>query len=138
MYIRYWKWWTLFLEVSANDGVKPSLLVRHLKTKHPKHEDKYLHFFSMMLKSCCTQSKTLQDFTKLSDRSLKPLLRFLSSRRQRYCWGNTSSSCGSRNVYLLILCGKECGDKLKHILLSADTVGRCLENIAKVLKKQIH
>lgn len=34
-----------------------------------------------------------------------------------------------------IIHGKQCGDK--HILLSAVTVGRCLENIAKVLKKQI-
>lgn len=33
--------------------------------------------------------------------------------------------------------GKQCGDKPKHILLSADAVGRCLEKIAKVLKKQI-
>lgn len=36
-----------------------------------------------------------------------------------------------------IIHGKQCGDELKHILLSADTVGRYLENIAKVLKKQI-
>lgn len=35
-----------------------------------------------------------------------------------------------------IIHGKQFGDRLKHILLSADTVGRCLENIAKVLKKQ--
>lgn len=51
--------------------MKPSPLARHLETKHLEHEDKHLQFFSAMLKSCYTQAKTSQDFTKLSDRSLE-------------------------------------------------------------------
>ena len=43
---------TLCLEILANDSMKPSWLARHLKTKHPEHEDKYLqilqHWFQVM------------------------------------------------------------------------------------------
>lgn len=36
---------TLYLEIPANDSMKPSQLARHFKTKHAEHEDKPLQFF---------------------------------------------------------------------------------------------
>lgn len=51
--------------------MKPSQLARHLKPKHPEHEDKPLEFFQQCLKSCDTQSNTLPDFAELNGRSLE-------------------------------------------------------------------
>ncbi|XP_009883235.1 PREDICTED: complement factor H, partial [Charadrius vociferus] len=36
-----------------------------------------------------------------------------------------------------IIHGRQYGDRVKYILLSANTVGRCIENITKELKKQV-
>jgi len=56
------------LEVLANDSMKPSRLIRHLKTKHPEYEGKPFEFFSRRLKLCDAQSNTLHSFTKLNEK----------------------------------------------------------------------
>lgn len=51
--------WVSCFEKLTNDGMKPSELVRHLKSRHPEHEDKSLQFFQRCFKPCDIQSTTL-------------------------------------------------------------------------------
>lgn len=113
--------------------MKPSQLATHLKPKHLEHEDKALQFFQRCLKSYDTQSSTLPDFAELNGRSSEASFWGFSVATEveaTYCWRNTSFSWCSKNVWNNTW-------KTKKHPLSADAIWRCLENIAKDLKKQI-
>uniref|UniRef100_K7GJS8 DUF4371 domain-containing protein n=1 Tax=Pelodiscus sinensis TaxID=13735 RepID=K7GJS8_PELSI len=125
----------LCLEILANDSTKPSRLARHLKTKHPEHEDKSLQFF----RSCDTQSSTLQNFSKLNDKCLDASFEvsyLIAKDKKPHTIGETLVLPAAVKM-VEIIHGKQYGDKLKCFPLSASTVGRRIENIAEDLKKQV-
>ncbi|CAM4646942.1 unnamed protein product [Lepidochelys kempii] len=129
----------LCLEILSNDSMKPSRLARHLKTKHPEHEDKPLQFFQRCLKSCDTQSSTLQNFTKLNDKCLEASFEvsyLIAKDKKPHTIGETLVLPAVVKMDEIIH-GKQYGDKLKCIPLSANTVGRHIEDTAEDLKKQV-
>lgn len=105
------------LEILANDGMKPSRLARHLKTKHPEHEDKPLQFFQQCFKSCDAQSSTLQNITKLNDKCLAASVEVSYSRakdKKPRAIGETLVLPPAVKM-AEITHGKQYGDKLKCI-----------------------
>lgn len=126
-------------EMLSNGSMKPSLLVRHLKTKHPEHEHKPLQFFERCLKTCNTQSSNFKKIIKLNDKCLEASLEvsyLIAKDKKPHTIGETLVLPAAVKM-VEIIHGKEYADKLKCIPLSANTIGRRIEIIADNLKKQL-
>uniref|UniRef100_K7FR34 DUF4371 domain-containing protein n=1 Tax=Pelodiscus sinensis TaxID=13735 RepID=K7FR34_PELSI len=95
--------------------------------------------FQRCLKSCDTQSSTLQNFTKLNDKCLEASFEvsyLIAKDKKPHTIGETLVLPAAVKM-VEIIHGKQYGHKLKCIPLSANTVGRRIENIAEDLKKQV-
>lgn len=86
------------------------LLERHLKVKHPEHEDKLLQFFQWSLKSWDTQSEVSH---------------LTAKKKTPYYWAAFPTLVKMAEI----INGEQHCDKLKSILLSVNTAGRCTEEL---------
>lgn len=95
-------------------------------------------FFQQCFKSCDKQSSTLQNFTKLNDESsaTSSVVCCLIVKNKLHTVGETLVLPAVAKMGKIV-CGKQYGNKLKCFPLSANTVGRSIENIAEDLQKQI-
>lgn len=59
---------TLCNEMLSNASMKPSYLLRHLKTKHTEHEHKPLQYFAGLLKKRNPQTSNLKQCITINDK----------------------------------------------------------------------
>ncbi|CAM5136722.1 unnamed protein product [Natator depressus] len=92
-----------------------------------------------MIKVMRYSIQALQNFTKLNDKCLEASFEvsyLIAKDKKPHTIGETLLLLAVVKMDEIIH-GKQYGDKLKCIPLSANTVGRCIENIAEDLKKQV-
>ena len=98
-----------------------------------------LYNFFSGFKLCDIQSSTLQNFTELNDECLEASFEvscFIAKDKKPHTTGKTLVLPATVKMAAIIR-RKQYGSKLKCIPLSANTVGRRIENIAEGLKKQV-
>jgi len=114
--------------------MKPPQLERHLKTKHPEHEDKLLNFFQWFR----LIQYSNHHFTRLNDYCIAVRDFLLKSKRKKTPHATGEALVPPAMVKMAeIIHRKPHHNQLKCLPLSENTVRRCTGNTAEDWKKQV-
>lgn len=115
-------------------------LARHIKTKHPEHEDQLLNFFQWFkLMQCSNQHFTRLNVNWLAGRGLLFKSEKKSQKTQKAQSVSQKETLAPPAMVKMarIVHRKQQDDKVKCFPLSANILGICIGNIAEDLKKQV-
>lgn len=116
-------------EVLANSSLKPSLLRRHIETKHPTHKDKPLEYFKRKLadiKKCSLSSfLTSNEDSKMAlEASFRVSYRIARSGQAHTIAENLIGPC-AKDIAKCML-GEKAAKKIELVPLSNNMVNECL------------
>ena len=119
--------------------MKPSKLLRHMKTKHPKIKDKPLEFFERRKRDHEGEKRLLK--TVLSTNSNAPRASYLVSHRiaktnKQFTIGEELIRPACTDIYREIL-GEPAAKKTAQVPLSARTVARRIVDMAEDIEAQL-
>ncbi|XP_023210685.1 zinc finger BED domain-containing protein 5-like [Centruroides sculpturatus] len=126
-------------DVLSRESMKPSKLMRHLSTKHPKEADKPLDFFECKLKTLNLQQNTMIQVSSVNENAL------LASYRVAYRVAKAGKPHTDAENLILpaaldmveIMLGRQEASKLKSIPLSDNTIERRINDMASDIREQV-
>lgn len=127
-------------EVLANSGLKPSLLRRHLETKHPAHRDKPLEYFKRKLadnKKCSVSSflSSNEDSKMALEASFRVSYRIARSGQAHTMAENLIGPCAKDIVKCML--GEKAARKIDLVPLSNNTVSRRINDLANDVENEL-
>lgn len=128
-------------EVLANSSLKPSLLRRHLETKHPTHKDKPVEYFKGKLttNNKCSVFSFLSTSNEDSKMALEASFR-VSYRIARYAQAHTMAEnligpCAKDIVKCML--GEKAAKKIDLVPLSNNTMSRRINDLANDVESEL-
>ncbi|XP_067121126.1 zinc finger BED domain-containing protein 5-like [Centruroides vittatus] len=127
-------------EVLANSSLKPSLLRRHIETKHPTHKDKPLEYFKRKLadiKKCSLSSfLTSNEDSKMAlEASFRVSYRIARSGQAHTIAENLIGPC-AKDIAKCML-GEKAAKKIELVPLSNNTVSRRINDLANYVENEL-
>ncbi|GBM33134.1 Zinc finger BED domain-containing protein 5 [Araneus ventricosus] len=118
-------------EILSNGSMKPSLLMRHLETKHPTYKQRNVNFFQRLsnspnLNSCLISTNKTNEAA--IETSYRISYHIAKSGKNHTIAENLVFPCIKDAVECMF--GKDHVQKIKNILLSNSTVSRRIENMS--------